>query len=274
MKNNLTRSLSPNEAKVVLSLEWNSCRWVTRAEIISILGGNSRLADQLIRSLRDKRWIEQIKRGYYILIPADRGPEGIPDANLLLIGSKLISPFYFGYATAASYHNLTTQVRNTIWIVTQKEGRPRSFRNVTFNFVNLSERKYFGFQKMKIFDVHLNISDVEKTVLDCIDKMEKSGGIGEVTHIIASASSRINWGKLYDYAIRMGSISLLQRLGYLADRAGVNIPQKIRRSIHSRLSKNTRSYLGSPIVWGYKAKFNSDWQLLVNVPDSEILSEI
>ena len=118
------------------------------------------------------------------------------------------------------------------------------------------------------------MSDIEKTVLDCIDKMGKSGGIGEVTHIIASASNKINWGKLSDYALKMESTSLLQRFGYLADRAGVKIPQKFRRKIHSKLSKNTRSFLASPRIFGKKAMFNSDWQLLVNVPDSEILSEI
>lgn len=274
MNNNKIRSLSPTEAKVILSLEWDRRHWVTRREIIHILEGNDKLADKIIQTLRNKRWIEQVKRGYYLLIPANRGPEGIPEANLLLIGSKLTSPYYFGYTTAASYHNFTTQVRNNIWIVTRKDLRPRSFRNVTFNFVNLSERKFFGFQKMKIFDVHLNTSDVEKTVLDCIDKIEKSGGIGEVTHIIASASSKIEWMKLVDYASKMKSISLLQRLGYLAERAGVDIPRKVHNIIHSRLSKNSRSYLASPHIWGTKSSYDSHWQLLVNVPDSEILSEI
>ncbi len=274
MNNNKIRSLSPTEAKIILSLEWDNRFLVTRGEIIHILGGNDKLADKVIQTLRTKRWLEQIKRGHYLLIPANRGPEGIPEANLLLIGSKLISPYYFGYSTAASYHNLTTQIRNTIWIVTQKSRRPISFRNVIFNFVHLSERKFFGFQKMKIFDAHLYMPDIEKTVLDCIDKMEKSGGVGEVTHIIASASKKINWGKLIDYALKMESTSLLQRFGYLADRSGVKIPQKFRRRIHSRLCKNTRSFLASSRIWGEKAMFNSDWQLLVNVPDSEILSEI
>ncbi len=274
MNNNIIRTLAPTEAKVILNLEWDNRIWVTRGEIIRILEGNEKLADKVIKTLRTKRWIEQVKRGHYLLIPANRGPDGIPDANLLLIGSKLTSPYYFGYATAASHHNLTTQARYTILIVTQKALRPRSFRNITFNFVNLSKNKYFGFQKTKVFDVYVNMSDIEKTVLDCIDKMEKSGGIGEVTHIIASASSLIDWNKLIDYAIKMETISLLQRLGYLAERAGVDFPDQINRKIRSRMSANTRSYLGSPSKWGHKASFNSKWQLLVNVPDSEIMSEI
>lgn len=256
-------------------MEWEGRHWVDRGEIIRILGGKPKAADKIIRSLRDKKWIERVTGGRYLLIPADRGPEGTPDANVLLIGKEYARPYYYAYATAAAHYHFTTQVRGTAWIATTgKTLVPRKFRDTTFRFVSLAERKFFGYQPVTVFGVEVSMSDPEKTVVDCVDKMDKAGGIGETVRIIVGASSQIDWNKLADYALRMGSIALVQRLGYLAKRAGVKIPAQTIEKMCSPIKRVSRSYLASPTKWSNEAIYDAEWRILVNVPDDEILSEI
>lgn len=274
MKINSIRTLSSLEAKVVLGLEWQNRRSVDRKEIAHLLGGNVRTADKVIRSLRDKQWIERVARGRYLLIPAERGPEGIPDANVLIIASLLVDPYYLGYATAAAHYHFTTQSRSTVWVATRRIVADRLIRDTTFRFVTLIERKFFGYTPTKVFEAEVNMSDPEKTVLDCVDRVENAGGTGEVARIILGAGLKIDWERLAAYAAKMGSVALVQRLGYLAERVKVEIPAGPRARLRSHMKRGSRSYLASPVRWGRNARYDAEWQLLVNVPDREILSEV
>lgn len=274
MISNSTRSLSHLEAKVVLGLEEEGRHWVEREEIVKILGGNLKRADKVIRSLREKNWIERVAGGRYVLIPAERGPLGIPDANLFLIGKEYVTPYYFGYSTAAAHYRFTTQTRGTVWIATTVKALvAKTFRDTEFRFVSMAKRKFFGYQPTKVFGVEVSMSDPEKTVLDCVDKIDYGGGIGETVRIILGASSKIDWDKLTEYALRMNSIALIQRLGYLAKRANVEIPRNATDKMRSQVTRDSRSYLASIAKWGKKATYDAQWKLLVNVPDREIFSE-
>ena len=64
-----TRSLSPQESRVVLALNESGQREATREKIIELLGGGPKAADHVIESLRRKGWLERASWGEYLLIP-------------------------------------------------------------------------------------------------------------------------------------------------------------------------------------------------------------
>jgi predicted transcriptional regulator of viral defense system len=273
MSVNPSRSLSPLEAKLVLELEWQDRHVVDRGEVVCILGTPAR-ADPVIRSLLKKRWLERIAAGRYLLLPAERGPEGIPDANLLRVAKHLVEPYYVGYATAAQHHRLTTQSRTTIWIVTPKVVRDRHIRGVRFRFASVVARKFFGYASTKALGEEVIMSDPEKTVLDCVDKVGNAGGIGEVAGIVSRLATKFDWAKFCDYAGRLDSVAAVQRFGYLADRTGLRIPADARQRLRGQVKPHSRSYLGPTAKWGKEATYDAEWRILANVPEREIRAEI
>jgi len=52
------------------------------------------------------------------LIPAERGEHAFPDTNPLFIGSVLVTPYYFSFATAAFLWSLSTQAAATVYVAT------------------------------------------------------------------------------------------------------------------------------------------------------------
>ncbi len=274
MENNLTRSLSPLESKVVLALQWEEKPFVLRSEIIEMLGGTSVQADKIIRSLRRKNWLERLSGGRYLLIPADRGPLGIPDSNMLAIGQYLVEPYYFGYTTAAAHYHFTAQSRRVVWIVTTKQAPERTIRDTIFRFVTVASRKFFGFGATSVYEQTVLMSDREKTILDCVDQPEFAGGISDLTRIIACAARKLDWDKFCEYAIRLDSIAVVQRFGFLADRAQVEMPGESRRILQSLLKRNSRSFVASPKSWGKQGHYDREWQVIVNVPDRVIHAEM
>lgn len=274
MENNLIRSLSPLEAEVVLALQWQEKPFVLRSEVIEILGGSAARADKVIRSLRTKNWLQRLSGGRYLLIPAERGPVGIPDSNMLAVGQYLVEPYYFGYATAAAHYRFTAQSRSVAWIVTIKQVPERTIRNTTFRFVSVVPRKFFGFEPTSFYEQKVQMSDREKTVIDCVDQPDFAGGIGELTRIIASAAKKLDWTRFCTYAKKFGSVAVAQRFGSLADRARVEMPNKSRCALKSLIKPNSRSFLASPKTWGKEGHYDREWQMTINVPEREIFSEI
>jgi predicted transcriptional regulator of viral defense system len=268
-----SRTLSKQEAKVVLGLEWEDRKVVDRDEILRLLEGNVARAGKVIHSLIKKRWLERITPRRYLLIPADRGTEGIPETNDLGLGKYLADPYYFGYTTAAAFYRFTPQSRSTVWIVTPNNVSDRTIRGTSFRFVNLVSRKFFGYGPATVYDEQVNLSDPEKTVLDCVDKIRRCGGIAEVARIILRAAPKLDWAKVTDYVERFRSVALVQRFGYLATRVGAEIPAEARQRLRACLKRNSRSFL-EPDGATDNASYDREWQVLVNVPEREIISDL
>lgn len=267
-----TRSLSPQESRIVLALAEQGRREIARPEILQLLDVSPKAADHVIHSLRRKGWLERASWGKYLLIPPDQGPEALGEGNLLALASRIIEPYYIGYGTAAAHYGLTTQHRNVIWLVTPVHLRDRRVGDAEVRIVNPVPHKFFGFRPVDVLGYKVIVSDREKTALDCIDRPELSGGAGEAAYILATASRRFDWGKAADYLERIGSTALVRRFGWFADHAGADIPAG-ERSRLLRLAGHGRKTLLGP-NGEVRGAIGDDrtWRLFVNLTREELHS--
>jgi predicted transcriptional regulator of viral defense system len=267
-----TRSLSPQESRVVLALSERGRRETTREEIVQLLGAGPKAADHVIESLRHKGWLERAAWGAYLLIPAEQGPDALGDSNLLALASRIASRYYLGFGTAAAHYGLTTQHRNVIFLVTPERLRARAIGESRVRIVNQAESKFFGFEPVDVLGYSANISDREKTAIDCIDHPPLAGGVGEAATILATASRRFDWTKATDYLERMNTGALARRFGWLADHVKAEIPPSLRERLMALAARSRQTWLGAspkhsvPGAIGYDAT----WHLWVNVSREEL----
>jgi len=264
------RSLSPNESHVVLTMAEQGRREIVRSEIIELLGVSPKAADHVISSLRRKGWLERASWGKYLLIEPDQGPEALGESNLLALASCIVDPYYIGFGTAATHYGLTTQHRNVIWLVTPKRLRDRRVGEAEVRIVNPVGSKFFGYSSLDVLGYKTNISDLEKTVIDCVNRPELAGGIGEAAYILATASRRFDWKKLTDYLERIGSSSLIRRFGWLTDYVGADIPHDVRECLLRLAGHGRTTFFGPKSKLARAIGYNDTWHLFVNVTQKEL----
>ncbi len=271
----MSRSLSALESKLILHLEWKKQPVVTIKETMDILDCSYDHARQVLHRLARRRWLALITPGTYELIPAERGEYAFSDTNPLFIGSTLVTPYYFSFATAAFFHGLSTQASATVYIATTvpKKRRLLIVRGKAYRLVVQPEGKFFGAVEVDAYGSRVMMAEPEKTVVDSLDRPAYAGDVPEVAAMLWRGKGRLDWGRLADYAARVGSQALVQRLGYLTDLLDLSVGTPVRDRLAASVGKST-PYLGRPGQWGTGGDYDATWRIVDNVPRQELLAEI
>jgi len=269
------RTLSGNEARLILQLEWDNVSFVDIPSIRKLLRCSKSYAYFIAHSLIRKGWIEPIGKGHDLLIEAKRGYKKLaPRMSPYVITRTLNQPYYIGYLSAAYHHHLTTQLPRVLHIAVQRQRRPFTFKHVTVQFVTVTRRKFFGYEKAKIDNEEVVVSDLEKTLLDSLDRPELVGGIEAVARFILLSGPRTNFNKLLLHTKKMGNRAIAVRLGYLLDRLDVSIAPGFVRKELSKYVNKIPAPLGEVKRWGKKGRINPEWNVIENVPLQNLRAEV
>ncbi len=267
------RTLGPNEAKVVLSFREQERTTVMAAEIIELLG-KEQTARKVIRNLIRKGWLTRLVGGRYLFLPPEHGPENLGENNALALASAVVEPSYAGWWAAASFHGFTTQKPVTISVAVRRQMLPRTIEGNEIRFIQVVERKFFGFQAFDLHGRKVMLSTPVKTLVDCIDRPDLAGGISELTRIIYGASSDMNPKEAVSTALRMKSSALLQRLGFLSELVGWRLPDTLRSRLRAAIRTSTRSVLGREERKPGDIGYIPAWGLLVHASESDLLADV
>lgn len=268
------RSLSATEARVVLSLEETGEEDVSLDAIERLARVRRGFARKLAHGLVVKGWLQRVGRGHYLLNPSGYGPEATPETDPLRLGSRLVRPYYFGYATAAELWGLLLQPGRTYFIATPTRSEARLSGPSRFRLVRVAASRFFGATTLERRGQSIQVSDRERTVLDCLARPELSGGIAGAVQVIARAKGRLAWGRLATYLRRLGNRSLGLRCGFLAElvRPSVPVPPSWRASFAAQ-SDDPWVLLGPPGPYGRHGPRDRTWHVIRNVPERELLAE-
>jgi len=268
----MERTLTRNEARVILDLEWNRQKTVSLAQLREKLGSSDNNARVFAHRLVKKGWLERLRPGLFQFIPADRGREGVADMNPLAAGSVLVSPYFYSFGTACTYHGLTEQVFSDINIACREHRRTETIRDRPYIFVHVPVHRFFGYESVSVLGYSVNMARIERAVLDVIDRPQHAGGIGEVSRIVSRAVTRISWDLLLEFTRSWELSALAQRLGYFIDLHRAEIPDHAREMLLMLIRPHSKIQLGSRRRWGTKGKLVRPWNVVENVPRDVLIS--
>jgi len=216
---------------------------------------------QIIYNLLQKRWIERLSRGKYIIIPLEAGIEGVTTEHEFNIASHIVKPYAVGYWSALNYHGFTEQIPAWTYVLTTKRVKKRELTilNNRFRIVTLRPYKFFGNGKVWINEKHITITDKEKTILDCLDLPQYAGGLDLVSAAINEYSREIDFKKINEYVNKLKNQTIVKRLGFLCEYYGIKNTHlnKWRKLI-------TAGYGKLDPTKERRGKYNNRWGLIIN----------
>ncbi len=266
------RTLSKNEAKIVLDLEWRDQKVVTGAELRSMLGASEGYARFMAHRLVQKGWLERVRPGLFQLVPADRGPQGISDTNPLTTGALLADRYFYSYGTACTHHGFTEQVFAEVYLACRTAVRPRKIRATRYVLVQLPEERFFGFEEVQVLGAKVKMATKERALLDALDRPRYAGGLAEVSRIAAKAATKVSWKTLLDLVRRWDESAIVQRLGYFLDLHEVEVPKKIRHDLEGLVTPGNKVHLGPRREYGTGGRLVHPWGIIENVPREKLIA--
>ena len=232
----------------------------TIEEATKVSGIDKNVLKVILSRLEKRGWVERIEKGKYMVIPLG-ARKGEYTLNEFVIGSLLVNPSAIAYWSALNYHGLTEQIPATVFVQTtsRKKKRELEIFGVRYRIVRIKEGKFFGIERAWLEEFQVNVTDREKTIVDCLDKPEHCGGVIEVAK--ALKHGEFDFDKLSKYAVKIGNSGVVRRLGYLCDVLGlqINLPEV-----------KARNYLLLDPTMPKKGETNGRWRLRINLDIGEL----
>ena len=263
------KSLSTRESQVLSRLAGENRQVITITDIADALDIPRKSAKDMAYALKEKGWLERIAHGKYLILPLAAGENAVYTAHEFVIASALVEPMYIGYWSALNHHELTEQLSRTVYIVTTARDQEREIHGVTYRPVTVTDQKFFDYQPTAVGSNQVNMSSIEKTLVDCADHPEFCGGISELAKAMQNAiGQRCSWERVVEHLRRVGNGAATKRLVYLADQLDIDLPE------YDELVKNfTTGYPLLDPTREAKGTRDSTYQLRLNVSPESFLPD-
>ncbi|KOX95464.1 type IV toxin-antitoxin system AbiEi family antitoxin domain-containing protein [Halorubrum tropicale] len=224
---NMRQGLSTRESRLLARLAGAGHQIISVDDIETTLEVPPNTAREIASRLTEKGWLDRLFPGTYLIIPLTAGEEAVYTTHEYLIAAHIAEPMYIGYYSALSHHGLTEQVPRTVYVVTPTRAQNREIHGVPYRVTTVTERKFFGFEPTSVEGTTVQVSDLEKTLVDCADHPEFCGGLRELATAMRTADDRgCDWDTVGEYLERLDNGAATKRIVYLADQLGIGLPTR------------------------------------------------
>ncbi len=155
--------------------------------------------------------IRQIRRGLYTAIDP---VSGIPIADRYEIGSHVSDTAYIGWHSALEIHGLAHQQYFSLYVASESAFNPFTFEDIDFICCNMPSPHDLGI--ITPIGTHYRVTDLERTLIDCFDRIDRAGGVEELLHCMESIRT-LDEQKLRTYLAAYDKKFLYQKTGFFLE---------------------------------------------------------
>ncbi|MDX1917498.1 MAG: hypothetical protein SFT68_05930 [Rickettsiaceae bacterium] len=235
------------------------------------LGISRNYVTNLLSNLAQKRAIHHIVKGKYAL-----------DNNLLSgqplhefeIASSLSNNGAIAYISALAFHNLTDQIPSAVYsmsfsLVGNSNTHVKHYVALggKYIIIKTSSKNHWGIETAFIDEIPFYITNLERTLLDGLERPEYFMGIREVLSAFTIAINRdkIDVEKICKYALDHGTISLSKRLGFILTKIMQEKGEPAIDAVKELQKIPSRVYQKLDILGHRKGKYHKEWMIIENI---------
>lgn len=175
---------------------------------VATLTGNESTVKSLLASGVRNGTLCRIKPNLYAVTDLATGQCA---ANKYEIASNISDTACVAYHSAMEYHGLGHQLFNEMSVISASTFRTFEFEGITY--VRRQPKITKGVI-VPVMNSKVRVTDLERTIIDCIDRIKYAGGLEELLNNFTSVAY-IDEAKLKVYLDAYGKASLYQKAGFL-----------------------------------------------------------
>jgi predicted transcriptional regulator of viral defense system len=269
--NYASKTTGSRMANLLMALYDSGRTMFTTAEAAQIIGLTVPLASSLLHKARKRGLVSRVKRGLFVIVPPELGSSAEYAPNPYLVARYLAegAPYFLSHASAMELHRMVTQPQFVIFVSSTKRIPKQTLHGTQFRFVLLKAKDFFGNTKHWVTkQASVEISDLERTILDGLRHPEYCGGITDVAKGLWMRHEDIQVTKLIEYARRLGVGSIYRRLGYLLELFSLGTQAELQ-SLRNAL---TATYVPLDPSLPREGPHAAKWRMQLNIPSDELLA--
>jgi predicted transcriptional regulator of viral defense system len=217
-KNNLRKTIGSTSAKVIHELLVQGKVIFTLDEALRIYGRGRQETSHFLRDLVNRGILARIKCGVFLIL--QMGQESTQLDNWPVIAHVLArkSDYFISHYSAMRLHGMTTHPLMNVIITMPKRNTSRKVHHIVYQFIYSKPEHFWGASSLWVTKQEkVYVSDLERTLLDGLDRPDLCGGIKEIAKGIWNKQKQIDWSKVAKYAKKYHSKAAVKRLGYILE---------------------------------------------------------
>lgn len=201
--------------------------------------------------------IRQIRKNMYTAIDLASGG---PVADRYEVASHISPSSYVGWHSALEYHGLAHQLFFDMYVGSVSRFSNFEFEGVSIVYCAAPLQDELSGVGQAQGNPHVRVTDLERTLVDCFDRIDRAGGPEELMHCMEGLL-RVDEDRLSHYLQLYDKDFLYQKAGYLLERIKdqAHITDKLIELCRSRGAHYNKRLTNSQD----SNKYVSEWKLYV-----------
>ena len=192
-------------------------------EYALVRGKESLSFSTAVERLAGKNMLHRIQHGRYVA-SRERGPARSPrldafDPLAEAVLRRLEFDYYLSWHSGLWHHGLIDQQSRRIYAAVRREKRPVRMGMAEVRFVQVTERKFFGWEIAEDFEWPVRVATVEKALVDSFDKPKLAAPVPVIADAMREAwrAGKLDPELLVKTVERFGGPTVARRVGFFMD---------------------------------------------------------
>lgn len=271
-KTSLTKTVGPTSAKVIHELFAKGKVIFTLDDAGEIYGRTRQQTSHFLRDLVNRGVLARIKSGVFLIL--QMGQESTQLDNWPIIARVLSgeSDYFISHYSAMRLHGMTTHPLMNVIVTMSKRIASKKVHNILYQFIYIKPNHFWGLSQIWVTrHERVYVSDLERTLLDGLDRPDLCGGIKEIARGIWNKQKQIDWSKLAQYAKKYHSKAAIKRLGFILE--SLNLGLDCTPLLEKIISSKKDYILLDPNASKF-GTYLSRWRIRINMNIDEITASV
>ena len=265
---NPAKTIGPISAFLLEELLKKGKTVFTLKEALGITKADYYATGNLLSKLLKKNIIARLKSGTYLVLQA--GAENTQLKNWPIIARELAGgkPYFISHYSAMRLHGMTSHPLFDIYFTMPTRHPDKKISDLNYHFVYSQKEHFWGGEPHWVTkQEQVMISNLERTMLDSLERPELCGGVAEVMRGIWTKKKEIRKARLLKYSHNYRTKAAVKRLGFILEL--LQVDEKLLHPMQ-KLVKNAKDYVCFDPAGPKKGKYVNRWHLCINTDIDEL----